>query len=51
MEFMENETDLSTFETLTLESTSEDKNGMRYKLKELYDQDLPEYYETGILIL
>jgi hypothetical protein len=49
VEFMPNEDDEATFETLMLESTPDDKNGISYKLKELYGKGLPGFYETGIL--
>jgi hypothetical protein len=32
-----------------LESTPEDAKGLKYKLKELYGQGLPGYFETGVL--
>lgn len=49
VEFMRDESAPETFETLTLESTPDDKNGMKFKLKELYDRGLPGYFETGVL--
>lgn len=49
IEFMPDESDLDEFETIVLESTPDDKNGMRFKPRELYDVGLPGYYESGIL--
>lgn len=48
-EFMPNEDAPGTFEGVVLEATPEDKNGLRFKLKEMYDRGLPGYYETGLL--
>lgn len=49
VEFMPDENDLQTFETLILESTEVDSKGLDYELIELYDRGLPEYYRSGIL--
>lgn len=49
VEFMEDETDRSTYYTILLESTQESKNGTGYKLNELYSRNLPGYFETGKL--
>lgn len=49
LEFMPDRSDTSTFTSCILESTPEDKDGLAFKLKELYGQGLVGYYETGIL--
>lgn len=49
VEFMPNENDVATFETFILESAPEMKDGIGYKLKELYAKGLPGFYETGVL--
>jgi hypothetical protein len=50
IEFMENVSDRDTFETLILEKTEQDSNGIAYELKELYAQGLPDFYEvTGLV--
>lgn len=49
IEFMPDEDDYGDYETLQLESTPEDQNGTKYKLKELLGQNLPGYFETGVL--
>jgi len=41
----------ATFEKMLLESSPGFKNGTGYKLKELYGQGLPGYFETGSLVL
>lgn len=48
-EFMPNEDDSATFETMILESTPDNKSGIGFKLKELYTKNLPGFYETGVL--
>lgn len=50
VEFMPNELSRNTFETFILESTPDYQNGAGYKLKELYDIGLPEFFETGALV-
>lgn len=50
VEYMADSSTVSTFENLMLESTPEDSKGTGYKLKELYDQGLPGYFETGTLV-
>lgn len=37
------------FQTLTLDSMQSSTTGTGYKLKELYDKDLPGYFETDVL--
>jgi hypothetical protein len=49
VEFMENSDDPNIFQTLLLESTQENKDGLDYDLKELYDRGLPEYFSSGAL--
>lgn len=49
LEFMPDEDTPNTFYTVVLESTPDDNKGLRYKLKELYGQGLPGYFETGTL--
>ncbi len=48
-EFMPSIAAPSSFETLTLDSSPDSSSGTGYKLKELYDQNLPGYFETAIL--
>ena len=49
VEYMANIGDRDTFEKLLLESTSEGETGTSFRLKELYDQGLVGYFETGLL--
>ena len=49
IEFMADEDAPETFEKMILESTPDDSKGLKYKLKELYGQGLPGYFETGVL--
>jgi hypothetical protein len=49
IEFMPDEDDTATFESLLLETTPEDSKGLKYKLKEMYGQGLPGFFETGVL--
>lgn len=51
LEYMPDEDDADTFETVLLESTQDDSKGLKYKLRELYGQGLPGYFETGILTM
>jgi hypothetical protein len=48
-EFMPDSATTSTFDNVILESTEQSSKGVGYKLKELYDQNLPGYYQTGKL--
>jgi hypothetical protein len=48
-EFIPDENNVSTFVSLILESTPESQTGTGYKLKELFGQNLVDYYETGTL--
>lgn len=49
VEFMANENDVGTYETLILESTESDSKGLDYDLVELYDRGLAEYFRSGVL--
>lgn len=49
LEFIPDKNSPSTFTKCILESTSESKDGLGFKLKELYARGLPGYYETGVL--
>lgn len=49
MEFMADRNDPATFESVLLESTPFDPNGVGFELKEYYDKGLPYYFETGRL--
>lgn len=49
IEIMYDEDNEGTFETLILDSTPEDSKGTGYRLRELYDRNLPNFYETGVL--
>jgi len=40
----------NVFYTLILERTQESQQGTDYKLRELYDKNLPDFFETGILL-
>ncbi len=49
VEYMPDEDETDEFEKLILESTPDDSKGVGYKLKELYGQGMPGWYETGLL--
>lgn len=49
VEFMPNINQRTTYETLILESSSLSRDGIGYRLRELYNQGLPGYYDTGVL--
>lgn len=49
IEFMADEDTPSSYQKLILESTDADKNGVGYKIKEMYDKGLPGFYDTGLL--
>lgn len=49
IEFIKNENDPSTFQTLVLESTPSDSKGLDYDLIEMYDRGLAQYYRSGVL--
>ena len=50
-EFMPDENDVNTFQTVLLESYPGFNDGTGYKLRELFAQNLPDYYETGLMRL
>lgn len=50
-EFMPDEDDVSTYSTVVLESTPDEKTGVGFKLKELFSQKLPGFFETGVITL
>ena len=50
LEYMPDRSDSATFETVLLEKTPEESKGTGYKLKELYNENLPLYFDTGILL-
>lgn len=49
IEFMPDIDDASDFYDIILESTPDNKDGVGFKLNELYDKGLPGWYETGVL--
>lgn len=49
IEYMPSSSVPATYQKLILESTPLSQKGLGYKLKELYDQNCPGYFETGIL--
>lgn len=49
VQFMPDVEDLETYVTMILESTPLKSDGTGYKLKEMYDQGLHGWFETGIL--
>lgn len=48
-EIMPDELTPNQFYTVILERTPDSPNGTDFRLRELYDQNLPSFYETGIL--
>jgi hypothetical protein len=50
-EFMPDRDNKADFFKVLLESTETSKDGTGYKLMELYDKGLPNYYESGKLVL
>lgn len=50
VEFMPNTNARSTFENLVLEKTPGNSKGMGYQLRELVDDHLPGYFETGEIL-
>lgn len=48
-EFMPDKSSFNTYDTLILENTEENSKGVGYRLKEMYDRNLPGYYQTGRL--
>lgn len=49
LEFMPDEDTPGTFQTIIFDSSASSSTGTGYKLKELYDRDLPGYFETDVL--
>jgi len=49
IEFMPDISVRNTFQTIQVESTPEHKDGIDYKLRELFDRGLPLIFETGLL--
>lgn len=49
IEFMEDGSDLNTFENIILESTSSNQAGLGFKIMEMTDRQIAGYYETGLL--
>lgn len=49
IEYIKDVAQRDTFEPVLLESTPDNSKGVGFKLKELYDQGLPGYFETGAL--
>lgn len=50
VEIIGDEDSPATFYTAILEKTQESQQGTDYKLRELYDKNLPDFFETGILL-
>ena len=50
LEFMPDEKNVGDYFKVLLESTEEDSKGTGYRLKELYPQNLPGYFDTGKLV-
>ena len=49
MEFMPDVDNPDLFYNLILESTTDSKDGVSFKLNEMYDKGLPGFYDTGVL--
>lgn len=49
LEFIPDKDLPNTFYKIILESTPDSQTGVGYKLKELYDKNLPGYFDTGVL--
>lgn len=49
IEFMEDEANQSSFDKVYLQSTPQDQEGTYYELKEYWDQNLPGFFESGLL--
>lgn len=49
VEFVPDEKNMSKFYRVRLEATPESQTGTGYRLKELWDMNLPNYFETGVL--
>lgn len=50
IEFIPDEGNVSEFENLILETTTGSSDGVGFRLKEMWDRNLPDYYETGKLL-
>lgn len=50
IEYMPNINSRSTFQKVLLEQTQDEPKGTGFKLRELYDKGLPNYFETGPLV-
>lgn len=50
LEFMPDVDSPNSYVKLILDKTPQDGNGTSFQLKELYDKNLPEFFETGILL-
>jgi len=49
IEYMENEAVKSNFEKVLLETTQESSKGTAFTLKEMIGENLPQFFETGLL--
>lgn len=50
LEFMVDADQPNTFETMILEKTEQDQNGVEFELREMVSQNLPDFYEvTGLV--
>lgn len=49
VEFMPDENDAATYDRMYLDTSAQDNEGVGYELREYIDQDLPEFYESGLL--
>ena len=47
IEFMKDENDSNTFDTIVLESSSQSEDGVSYEIIPSYDKNLPEFYSLG----
>jgi len=50
VEFMPNRNVPGIFESFILESTTESQNGTSFKLAERLSQNLPDFYDTGLMV-
>lgn len=48
-EFIPDESAPNTYQKITLDSSPDSQTGTGYKIKEMYDKNLPGYYETSVL--
>lgn len=49
VEFMEDEGDADNFVKVILDKTPDSDKGVGYRLKEMYDKNLPDFWQTGVL--